>query len=901
MFTSQSVRGQLPTFDTKRALVVLNLQNSSFDSWDDFAVCEPRNFVENIKRVIPVFRRAGEIVWVRTEFDDGESAATSPVSTNGSIGTSVEGSKAQPNAAPSPDYDRAMVRGIMTRATYHPTRRAKAVMRHASAKTRSEQRDEQLDIFVNDDDDDADAYLSKPRKGQPPRLFAPGTPGVALTDDILPFVDMGQDMIIVKNHYSAFDATPLLLSLRMKLVTHIYLCGLLSNVSIYATAADAVRHGFEVTVVEDCMGYRSEAKHLDAMRQMADILGVSGIDTEEIISEFGGREPPDTEMPIFLGPGMDGIKPPSLVTEGYDLGRSPPDLHDANRRTIKQYRPPADRGINSASIAQSIETAEQQCVSSRERPSPHESPVQASKLPASREEQAVLSPTLTPITGVSFGECDSTIIADALSARLSREAFALLKTEVEWQAMNHRGGEVPRKVAVQGEVGKDGSKPIYRHPADESPPLLPFSPTVQRIREEVQRILKQPLNHALIQLYRDGQDNISEHSDKTLDIVRDSGIVSVSLGAQRTMVLRTKRDQHLKNGGAASGGRQIQRIPLPHNSIFVLGPRTNRRWLHAIRPDKRDAREKSEEEKASDGERISITFRNIGTFTDKYNRKIWGQGAVSKYSITAGTVSTNNSTEMDAMIEAFGKENHQSDFNWEAEYGEGFNAVNLVSDVAQVYLCQDRIANLRVLLSVLDRDIRCEVSRTMLPEGRRGASDIELLKKERPTFRDNDEGSSEVVGCLAILFYLDKFYPVTPSVSVTSRQLHRLNTQVFSRVTQANEILFLWQELQGSLLTASTQGSHSLRRRHSNTPGKREKSAVAEFEGELEIWEEYAEETDYVGGDLYAIVDCAFWPVLHDIVQHWDGWSEQKFPDLAAYYRKVLGMKSVQQALAKIA
>ena len=515
MFTSQSVRGQLPTFDTKRALVVLNVQNSSFDSWDDFAVCEPRNFVEKIKQVIPVFRRVGEIVWVRTEFDDGESAATSPVSTNDTIATNVESGKTPPSAAPVSDYDRAMVRGIMTRATYHPTRRAKAVMRHASAKTRSEQRDEQLDIFVNDDEDDADAYLSKPRKGQPPRLFAPGTPGVALTDDILPYVDMRKDMIIVKNHYSAFDATPLLLSLRMKLVTHLYLCGLLSNVSIYATAADAVRHGFEVTVVEDCMGYRSEAKHLDAMRQMADILGVSGIDTEEIINEFDGREPPDTEIPMFLGPGIDGIKTPTLMTEVYDLRRSSPvDTHDTNRRTLKQSRPTGDRGVTSAPIAHSIETTEQQPLSPRSRISKQESLVQSNKLPVSKEKSAVVSPTQTPTVGDSCGECDSKIITNALSAKLSEKAFALLKKEVEWQAMNHRGGEVPRKVAVQGEVGKDGSKPIYRHPADESPPLLPFSSTVQKIREEVQRILRQPLNHALIQLYRDGQDNISDHSDK---------------------------------------------------------------------------------------------------------------------------------------------------------------------------------------------------------------------------------------------------------------------------------------------------------------------------------------------------------------------------------------------------
>ena len=514
MFTSQSVRGQLPTFDTRKALVILNLQNSSFDSWDDFAVCEPRDFVEKIKQIIPVFRSAGEIVWILTEFEDGESAAASPVSTNDGSITNVEDGKMPANPAPISDYDRAQVRGILTRATYHPTRRAKAVMRHASAKTRSDQRNEQMDVFVNDDEDDADAYLSKPRKGQPPRLFAPGTPGAALTDDILPYVDKEKDMMVVKNHYSAFDATPLLLSLRMKLVTHLYLCGLLSNVSIYATAADAVRHGFEVTVVEDCMGYRSEAKHIDAMRQMADMLGVSGIDRDEIITEFGGREPPDTEVPMFLGPSLDGMKSSSLLTEGFNPRLSPADRSDAGTRAFKQYRSTGDRGTPAASAVISLEASEQQSLPLSGRPGSQKSPVQASHVPILQDESITSSSKTPSKLGDSFGEGDSKIITNALSPRLSKEAFALLKKEVKWQAMKHRGGEVPRKVAVQGEVGEDGSKPIYRHPADESPPLLSFSITVQKIREEVQRILKQPLNHALIQLYRDGQDNISEHSDK---------------------------------------------------------------------------------------------------------------------------------------------------------------------------------------------------------------------------------------------------------------------------------------------------------------------------------------------------------------------------------------------------
>ena len=53
------------------------------------------------------------------------------------------------------------------------------------------------------------------------------------------------------------------------------------------------------------------------------------------------------------------------------------------------------------------------------------------------------------------------------------------------------------------------------------------------IRQRVEEILKHPVNHVLIQYYRSGNDYISEHSDKTIDVVRGSNIVNVSLGAER--------------------------------------------------------------------------------------------------------------------------------------------------------------------------------------------------------------------------------------------------------------------------------------------------------------------------------------------------------------------------------
>ena len=114
----------------------------------------------------------------------------------------------------------------------------------------------------------------------------------------------------------------------------------------------------------------------------------------------------------------------------------------------------------------------------------------------------------------TIGAGDSRIIHDVLSSSTVHNAFELLKEEVGWETMHHRSGKVPRLVAVQGAIDEASSVPIYRHPTDESPALLPFIPVVEEIKEQIEKILHQPFNHALIQLYRDGIDNISEHSDK---------------------------------------------------------------------------------------------------------------------------------------------------------------------------------------------------------------------------------------------------------------------------------------------------------------------------------------------------------------------------------------------------
>jgi nicotinamidase-related amidase len=554
MFTALSqLPGLLPRFETRRALVIINLQNDSLYSDGDMYITKNHEFVDRIKVVVPHFRAIGDIVWVQTEMGT-KSSPISPGSAhieeevakidekNREERKAEEQQLEDDTADCSAEDSRPKVQSQGARAatdfpTYHPSSRSKAMMMRASAKSRAERRTANMDVF-NDNNDVFEEHMSKPRKGQQPRFYIGGTPGAEIADQLRSVVDESKDLFVVKHHYSAFDQTSLLMSLRMRLVTDVYLCGCLTNVGVYATAADAVQHGLVVTVVEDCLGYRSEAKHEDAMRQMADIMGVNGIDSEEIIEEVGGKAPPDAADPIFSGPGPEGIDMNHLsITQATPepqparLMQAPADTHDGEaegpRRITEESedlikaeprpraRPPISIETSNQPEPGSVEKKETQSTRKPKASSDVITPLPSPGVSSSRKRDSWLSAgTCTVGPQDSVGAGDSRIIHDLLDSPLVDNVFQLLREEVGWQDMYHRSGKVPRLVAVQGDILPDGSIPVYRHPADESPRLLSFSPTVQKIRREIERVLKQPFNHALIQLYRDGSDNISEHSDK---------------------------------------------------------------------------------------------------------------------------------------------------------------------------------------------------------------------------------------------------------------------------------------------------------------------------------------------------------------------------------------------------
>ena len=512
----------LPQFETRKALIIINLQNDSLYNRDGLYITKNQDYVSRLKEMIPYFRKDGDVVWVNTHI----GSTASPPSTDTALILEESDKHAEKNgqaqkmkeqqfqgsARPEESAHRSKLEktdpeGSSDYPSYYPSSRSKDIMVRASAETRAEKRSANLQVFKTDAGESIEPHLRKPKKGQQSRFYIGGTKGAEICEELAGIVDEESDLIVTKHHYSAFDQTSLLTALRTKLVTKVYLCGVLTNVGVYSTAADAVQHGLQVTIVEDCLGYRSEGRHTEALRQMADIMGVHGTDSEEIIEESGGRPVPDASIP--------GI---TLEELSLDQGQATPDdgsrmvgvvfsnSEDATAETTRigdrPQSPPA--GTTDPSRTEQARKGKGKEASSITRSVPLDS--------RNRSSWQSRSVTLGP--NDSLGSGDSKIIYNVIGSPLIEGAFSQMKGEVDWETMFHRSGQVPRLVAVQGEVGKNGDIPIYRHPADESPPLSPFTPTVQKIRQQVESVLKQSFNHALVQLYRNGEDNISEHSDK---------------------------------------------------------------------------------------------------------------------------------------------------------------------------------------------------------------------------------------------------------------------------------------------------------------------------------------------------------------------------------------------------
>jgi len=142
---------------------------------------------------------------------------------------------------------------------------------------------------------------------------------------------------------------------------------------------------------------------------------------------------------------------------------------------------------------------------------------------------------------------------------------------------------IPRKVSWLGEASYSYSG--LTHPPSPWPAALSF------IKKRLEDELNQPFNGCLLNLYRDGGDNMGWHADDEKELGKEPLIASLNLGATRTFRFKAKKG--------------VQRTPPPptlltHGSLLVMKGKTQQFFHHSIPKEKNAIKP-----------RLNLTFRTL--------------------------------------------------------------------------------------------------------------------------------------------------------------------------------------------------------------------------------------------------------------------------------------------------
>jgi len=163
-----------------------------------------------------------------------------------------------------------------------------------------------------------------------------------------------------------------------------------------------------------------------------------------------------------------------------------------------------------------------------------------------------------------------------------------LNDEIDWRQDKIRmyGKEIdlPRKTAWYGDKDKS-----YKFSGIRLDPE-PWTPTLLQIKKRIENVAEVDFNSVLLNLYRDGSDGISWHTDAEPELGENPVIGSVSFGETRSF-----RFRHIYE-------KERKKVPvnLTHGSFLLMAGETQHFWQHQVTKTARKVEP-----------RINLTFRVI--------------------------------------------------------------------------------------------------------------------------------------------------------------------------------------------------------------------------------------------------------------------------------------------------
>lgn len=173
--------------------------------------------------------------------------------------------------------------------------------------------------------------------------------------------------------------------------------------------------------------------------------------------------------------------------------------------------------------------------------------------------------------------------------------FSLNESEQYMQSLLHkvewRNDEVlvlGKRIITQRKTAWYGNKPYEYTYSNTTKHALPWVDELVKLKKIIEQHSNETFNSCLLNLYHNGNEGMTWHSDGEKDLKPNSAIASLSFGAERKFSFKHKKNKE-----------KISLI-LQQGSVLVMKDDTQKCWLHSLPKTKRVTLP-----------RINLTFRTI--------------------------------------------------------------------------------------------------------------------------------------------------------------------------------------------------------------------------------------------------------------------------------------------------
>jgi len=169
-----------------------------------------------------------------------------------------------------------------------------------------------------------------------------------------------------------------------------------------------------------------------------------------------------------------------------------------------------------------------------------------------------------------------------------KQLYDALLNNILWE--NERVIMFGKEIITKRKVALYSDPSIAYRYASKTKIGLPWTSTLLTIKNTIESITKESYNACLLNLYHNGEESMGWHSDNEKEIITNSSIASLSLGASRKFSFKHKET------------KETVSIELANGSLLEMKGSVQTHWWHALLKSK----------KVTDA-RINLTFRQMHT------------------------------------------------------------------------------------------------------------------------------------------------------------------------------------------------------------------------------------------------------------------------------------------------